>query len=411
MSEPVVPSSLDELRRVVAEAPSVIPVGNLTKPLLSAAGGATPVSLRGLSGLIEYEPSEFTFTAWAGTRVSEIAAKLAERQQYLPFDPPMVDAGCTLGGVVASGISGPGRVRYGGIRDFLLGVRLVGGGGELWTVGGKVVKNAAGFDVPKLLVGSLGRLGVMAELTFKVFPDPPSRRTLRVTCRDTDEALVRLAEAARSRWEIEAAEYRPGDGAIDLRLAGPVPVVETLGRCVIARWPGDVRVLEPAEADRRWRADADWTRLSAETVLVKVPVTIERFRSLAAAFDDVRCELRLGGAGTVAWIVLEDVGPLAVVDRRLKSLSLPAMTVYGPPAALEVTGGVWIGRPPGDGVLPAIRDAIDPGRTFPPFPGIADPAGSEAVDGADPGATRKAGARKAGATKVPGATTHEPSGG
>lgn len=394
MSEPVVPSTLDELRQLVAETPSVIPVGNRTKPLLSAADGATPVSLRGLSGLIEYEPSEFTFTAWAGTRVSEIAAKLAERHQYLPFDPPMTDAGCTLGGVVAAGISGPGRVRYGGIRDFLLGVRFVGGGGELWTVGGKVVKNAAGFDVPKLLVGSLGRLGAMAELTFKVFPDPPSRRTLRVTCGDTDEALSRVAEAARSRWEIEAAEYRPREKSLDLRLAGPTPVVETLGRCVIDRWPGDVRVLEPSEADDRWRADSDWTRLPAESVLVKVPTTIEQFRTLAASGADDTCEYRLGGAGTVTWIVVDRVESLPAVDLRLKSLSLPAMSVYGPPAAFGVTGGVWIGGPPRNGVLPAIRDAIDPNRTFPPFPGIPD--------GPSPGAAD---------VTAPGATTHEPAGG
>ena len=114
--------------------------------------------------------SEFTFTALAGTPVREIAAALAERGQYLPFDPMLREAGATLGGTVAAGLSGPGRFRYGGLRDFILGVRFVDGEGRLLRLGGKVVKNAAGFDLPKFFVGSLGRFGVLAEMTFKVFP-------------------------------------------------------------------------------------------------------------------------------------------------------------------------------------------------------------------------------------------------
>ena len=96
--------------------------------------------------------------------------------QYLPFDPMLSAAGATIGGTVAAGISGPGRYRYGGIRDFLLGVQFISSDGAVINAGGKVVKNAAGFDIPKLLVGSLGRLGVMTELTFKVFPQPVAQR-------------------------------------------------------------------------------------------------------------------------------------------------------------------------------------------------------------------------------------------
>ena len=109
--------------------------------------------MTGLNGVLEYEPSEFTFTALAGTPVRDIAAILAERGQYLPFDPMLVGAGSTLGGTVASGLSGPGRFRFGGLRDFILGVRFVDGGGRLLRLGGKVVKNSAGFDVPKFFVG------------------------------------------------------------------------------------------------------------------------------------------------------------------------------------------------------------------------------------------------------------------
>src|SRR6188474_3320713 len=176
------PQTPAELADAIRATPRVLAVGARTKQRLSAIDdGVTLLSTRALSGIVEYEPSEFTFTALAGTPVREIAAALAERGQYLPFDPLLVEAGATLGGTVAAGLSGPGRFRFGGLRDFILGVRFVDGLGRLLRMGGKVVKNAAGFDLPKFFVGSLGRFGVLTELTFKVFPRPAASRTLRLT--------------------------------------------------------------------------------------------------------------------------------------------------------------------------------------------------------------------------------------
>src|SRR5262249_20856303 len=150
----------------VRSAPRVLTVGAGTKPRLSAVPGITRISTARLRGILEYDPSEFTFTALAGTSLGEISAVLAARGQYLPFDPPWVAAGSTLGGAVAAGLNGPARFRYGGMKDFILGVRFVDGTGRLLRMGGKVVKNAAGFDLPKFFVGSLGRFGALAELTF-----------------------------------------------------------------------------------------------------------------------------------------------------------------------------------------------------------------------------------------------------
>src|SRR5947208_13328723 len=175
----VAPSSVTELVEAVRSAPRVLAIGAGTKPRLSAVDCAK-ISTRNLSGIIEYEPSEFTFTALAGTPISDITAALAERGQYLPFDPLLVRAGATLGGTVAAGLNGPGRFRFGGLRDFILGVKFIDGLGRLLRLGGKVVKNAAGFDVPKFMVGSLGRFGVLTEITFKVFPRPAATHTLRL---------------------------------------------------------------------------------------------------------------------------------------------------------------------------------------------------------------------------------------
>src|SRR4029079_3476030 len=124
-----------------------------------------------------------------------------QRGQYLPFDPKCVEAGATLGGTVASGLSGPGRFRFGGVRDFILGVRFADGAGRLLRVGGKVVKNAAGFDLPKFFVGSAGRSGVLSEIPLKVLPRPVFTLTLRLNA-DTLLDIVRLlTDAGNGRWQ------------------------------------------------------------------------------------------------------------------------------------------------------------------------------------------------------------------
>src|SRR5262245_36002196 len=202
-------ATVDELVEAVRSTPHLLAVGAQTKPRLSKTD-AVALDTRRLKGITEYDPGEFTFTAYAGTPLAEISTALAEKGQYLPFDPVLAKSGATLGGSVAAGLSGPGRFRYGGLRDFILGVRFVDGSGQLLHLGGKVVKNAAGFDLPKFFVGSLGRFGVLAELTFKVFPRPASRLTLKLAVASMTDAARILMAAASGRWEAEALEDPPG---------------------------------------------------------------------------------------------------------------------------------------------------------------------------------------------------------
>ena len=135
------PATANVLCYAIRASPSarVLAIGARTKPRLSAVGeNVALISTRGLSGIIAYDPGEFTFTALAGTPLREIRAALTERGQYLPFDPPLVDAGATIGGTVAAGLSGPGRFRYGGVRDFILAVQFADGTGQLLRGGAKV---------------------------------------------------------------------------------------------------------------------------------------------------------------------------------------------------------------------------------------------------------------------------------
>jgi FAD/FMN-containing dehydrogenase len=182
----------------------------------AAAGRGEPVLLdvSQLSGVLDYSAAECTFSARAGTTIAEIEQMLARDGLYLPFEPPFGDRGATLGGTVAAGLSGPGRLRYGGVRDFLLGVRFVDGEGRVAQGGGRVVKNAAGFSMQHLLLGSLGRLGVLVELNFKVFPRPPARRTIAAEFDSFARALDALVRLRRSTFEPDAAELLPAASAL-----------------------------------------------------------------------------------------------------------------------------------------------------------------------------------------------------
>ena len=220
----IAPASLADLRDAVMSAPRVIVVGARTKPRLSDVDALT-ITTTALRGITEYDPAEFTITALAGTPVRDVVAALAEQGQHLPFDPLLVEAGATIGGVVAANAGGPGSFRHGGVRDFILGVRFVDGLGRLVRLGGSVVKNAAGFDVPKFLVGSLGRFAAIGEATFKVFPRPAATRTLRLPF-----TTARLSELARSRHEIDALDVPPGGATLLVRLAGPPAALDAQAR-------------------------------------------------------------------------------------------------------------------------------------------------------------------------------------
>jgi glycolate oxidase FAD binding subunit len=137
-----------------------------------------------LSGVVSYEPSELVVTALAGTPLVELEALLATQGQCLPFDPPHFGSHgtSTIGGVVASGLSGPARASVGALRDYVLGLKLINGRGEQLTFGGQVIKNVAGYDVSRLMVGAMGTLGLITEVSLKVLPIAPAEATLQFEC-------------------------------------------------------------------------------------------------------------------------------------------------------------------------------------------------------------------------------------
>ncbi|UGQ47122.1 glycolate oxidase subunit GlcE [Massilia endophytica] len=178
---------------------------------------------RAYSGVVDYEPTELVITARCGTPLAEIETLLAERRQMLAFEPPRFGPASTIGGVVAAGLSGPRRAAAGAVRDFVLGAKLMGHKGELLNFGGQVMKNVAGYDVSRLLAGSLGTLGLIMEVSLKVLPMPVREETIRFEL-DEIAALKALNEWAGQPLPVSASCWH--GGVLTVRLSGAEAAVQ-----------------------------------------------------------------------------------------------------------------------------------------------------------------------------------------
>jgi len=191
--------------------------GGGTKDFYGNALEGEVLDTRGHAGVVDYEPTELVITARCGTLLRDIEKILEEKNQILPFEPPHFGAGATLGGCIAAGLSGPRRASAGSVRDFVLGATILDGRGRLLAFGGRVMKNVAGYDVSRLLAGSLGTLGLMLEVSLKVLPRPAAEQTLALEMPQA-RALESMNRWAGQALPISATAWR--DGELRLRLSG-----------------------------------------------------------------------------------------------------------------------------------------------------------------------------------------------
>jgi glycolate oxidase FAD binding subunit len=346
------PTTPQEVQEAVLTHPCLRPRGAGTKPALSSPKeGEALLDLSGLRGILEYEPEEFVFTAWAGTPIQEIEETLRAHGQYLPFDPPLLGKGATLGGTVAAGLSGPMRHRYGGVRDFILGVRFVDGEGRLVRGGGKVVKNAAGFPFHRLMVGSLGAFGVMVELSFKVFPRPRATRTLRVAMPGLEEALAALERLRLLPLDLLALDLLP-PATLELRLGGfPESLKARLERlkALLGQEEGLEEVEEVAEEEAHWQGVRDLRFLEGSPIHAKVPAGLARIPFLEGLPLGPR---RYLDGGEVLYVGLEEEGLRALREAGIAHLVLKGSVPPLFPSPLDP----FFGR---------VKGALDPSGRFP----------------------------------------------
>ena len=248
--------------------------GGGTKDFYGQALQGDVLDTRDYHGILSYEPSELVITVRAGTSLAEVESLLAQHGQCLPFEPPhFADGGgqATVGGMVAAGLAGPARASVGSVRDYVLGVRMINGKGEDLTFGGQVMKNVAGYDVSRLMAGSLGTLGLIAEVSLKVLPIAPAQATLACLHVSQQDALDLLNRWGGQPLPLNASAWvhdttaEPAQDALYVRLRGAQAAVQA----AILRMQADVRALgaevmhvDEGEID----VDADW-RASGEQTL------------------------------------------------------------------------------------------------------------------------------------------------
>lgn len=337
MTSTLKPATSEELREAVAwavaeEAPLEVVGAGTKRGIGRAMQTRATLDLSGLAGVTLYDPAELILSAEAGTLRSEAEALLEERRQAFAFEPPdlshLLGSGHsgTLGGMVASNLSGPRRIKAGAVRDHFLGFHAVSGRGEIFQSGSRVMKNVTGYDLPKLMAGSWGTLAVMSSLTLKVLPMPRTEATLLLAGLDDATAARAMSEAMQSSCEVSGAAHLPAEAAraseVDavrdgsatlLRLEGEPPSVAFRK----ARLAEILRSYAPAEAldeetsGRVWREVRD-VRLLAEprdrlVWRVSVP-PMEGPRVLAGIGEAVEASGYYDWAGGLVWVAVSPSG-------------------------------------------------------------------------------------------------------
>lgn len=360
------PGNIDELCGIIAgarDAGTKLRLrGGGTKDAIGAPCDAQIVDMRGFAGVIDYDPPELVLTVGAGTPLAEIERLVASEGQMLAFDPfdhgAMLgnDGGATIGGVIAAGVAGPARLSRGGARDHLLGFTAVSGRGERFVAGAKVVKNVTGYDLPKLMAGSRGRLAALTEVTLKVLPAPHIQLTLALRGLDAAGAVAAMARAMGSAAEVTAAAHLPnwqGGAVTALRLDGFAESVTARA----AMLP-EFEVIE--DDDALWLAVRDATPLLRDRPLWRLIVAPRKASGVITALPDA--EWLLDWAGGLIWLASDSdpavirtaaaaAGGHATLIRASEAMRRVVRALHPQPAALA-------------GIEERVRRAFDPDGVF-----------------------------------------------
>lgn len=251
----------------------------------------------------------------------------------------------------------PNAFRHGGVRDFIIGVRFIDGTGRLVTGGAKVVKNAAGFDLPKLMVGSLGRLGVLVQLSFKVFPRPEATTTLRVDLGSAKAALTTMAALGRGPLDLDALDLEP-PGRLILRLGGAKETLPARAARLESLLGAPAEHLDHQADAQEWRQAAELSWAPAGSTLVKVGLTPRRIPGLEAALAPSGARARYSLAGNLGWLAWPGDRDLAELDGALRLLELAGLVLTGRPDR------VLLGQTGGAAFATRVRAALDPHARF-----------------------------------------------
>ena len=396
------PGSEEAVAAAVASAyaarePVLVEGRGTKRGMLRPVQAARILSARNLAGITLHSPQELILSAQAGTPVAEIEAKLAAAGQHLIAEPPdlsglLGEGQATLGGVVATNLSGPRRVAWGAMRDHVMGVRFVNGTGEVLRSGGRVLKNVTGLDFCKLLSGSHGTLGVLTEITLKVLPAPERTGTLALAGLDARQGVAVLAAALRSPFGVSGAAWLAAEavarapelagmqgGVALVRIEDFAPSVEyRLGKLRAELGGPELggNMLDDAASRALWRRvrDAEVLAAAPEDGIWRVSVRPSAGPAVAAALGGAEARLFLDWGGGLAWVAGPATAAMHAAVRAAAQAHQGTWTVMRAPesmrAAIEVV-------PPEAAALARItrrvKAALDPAGILNPgrlYPGL-----------------------------------------
>jgi glycolate oxidase FAD binding subunit len=348
-SDPALKILVDRVRDAAASGAQLDIVGGGTKGFYGEARVGERLHTDVLEGISSYEPTELVVTARAGTLLAELEAALAEQGQCLPFEPPHLGPAGTVGGMVAAGLAGPARLAVGGVRDYVLGATLLNGRAEVLSFGGQVMKNVAGYDVSRLLAGSMGTLGVILEVSLKVLPVSPATLSLRFDMNEAD-ALRQLNLWGGQPLPINASAW--WDGTLVVRLRGARAAVDAAvrqmggeplpGELADTFWTGVRHQRDDffKRAEAAVRDGVPLWRLALPTVAPVVALPgdqliewggAQRWWSTPAPASEVRAAaLRSGGHATLFRAREKSVGVFAPLKSPLDRIHRELKTAFDP---------------------------------------------------------------------------------
>ncbi|HLM26950.1 MAG TPA: FAD-binding oxidoreductase [Thermoleophilaceae bacterium] len=318
--------------------------------------GVQRISTAGRDRLLEHNEGDLTAIVEAGLPLSRAQEAFGEHDQELLLDPPDPSGRATLGGVIASGDSGPLRTRYGGPRDLVLGVQVALSDGQTARAGGKVIKNVAGYDLSKLYTGSLGSLGLILELSLRLHPKPPSTATAAGGTTDPDVLATAALELTKAPLEARCLDLRfgGGDGALLARFGGATPRAGADAAAkLMERSRLEVSFVE--EDDEIWARQRDGQR-SPGGLAVRVSTLPSRFRDLMTHCQDAGARLVARAGLGLAWVTYEARAPQEAAEaiRDLRRTMDPApCAVLDAPDEVRALVDPW--PRPADGPLALMR--------------------------------------------------------
>ncbi len=406
MSTQLKPENVDQVRDAVAwaageETPLELIGGGSKRSIGRPGNAAHTLDLSELAGITLYEPEELVLSAGPGTPIAEIYAALAEQNQELAFEPPDYgpllgnpEGEGTLGGVVATNLAGPRRIKAGAARDHFLGFSAVSGRGEEFKSGGRVVKNVTGYDLCKIMAGSWGTLGAMTQVTVKVLPAAAKIRTVLIFGCDGQTATAAMTRALQSPYEVSGAAWLPrpiaalsgvgyvksADASITaIRIEGPGPSVEY--RCGALRKKlaefGKTEELHGHNSAAFWREVRDvrpFAFTSDTRVVWKMSVPPQSGAALATSLVDLAdAEVFLDWGGGLVWVAVSADADLEKVRAATVSAGGHA-TLIRAPAELRSSIPVFQPQNPGLARLSQrLKESFDPRGVLNPgrmYPGI-----------------------------------------